>query len=99
MAHRQSHEDERLKNHPKTVNAQAFEIGRWTAHAVRRSASTPMSQFGISDDVTDACLNHIKQDMSVSAETNLFFFSRSERACSSSSVFFGSTSLTHLLRG
>ena len=35
----------------------------------------------------------------VSAETNLLFFSRSERACSSSSIFFRSASLTGLLRG
>ena len=35
----------------------------------------------------------------VAARTNLLFFSRSERACSSSSVFFRSTSLTRLLQG
>jgi hypothetical protein len=35
----------------------------------------------------------------VSAETNLLFFSRCERTCSSSSVFFRSTSMTNLLRG
>jgi hypothetical protein len=37
--------------------------------------------------------------IAVSAETNLLFFSRSERASSSSLVFFCSTSLTRLLRG
>ena len=35
----------------------------------------------------------------VAAGTNLLFFSRSERACSSSLVFFRSTSLTRLLQG
>ena len=34
-----------------------------------------------------------------SAETNLLFFSRSERVCCASSIFFRSTSLTRLLRG
>jgi hypothetical protein len=38
-------------------------------------------------------------DMTVPAGTNLLFFSRSERACSSSSVFFRSVSLARLLQG
>lgn len=63
MTDRQSYEDERLKNHNKALNALVFKAGRWTAHALRRSASTLMSQFGISDDLTDACLNRIKQVM------------------------------------
>jgi len=41
MADRQSHEDERLKNHAKAVNALVFESGRWTAQpfAARRRRS------------------------------------------------------------
>lgn len=49
MADHQSYKDERLKNHTKAVNALVFERGRYTAHALRHSASTLMSQFGISD--------------------------------------------------
>jgi len=41
----------------------------------------------------------VVQELPVAAGTNLLFFSRSERACSSSSVFFRSMSLTRLLRG
>ncbi len=38
--------------------------GRWTAHDLRRAASTLMSQLGISNDVINECENHIKQGMS-----------------------------------
>jgi integrase len=38
--------------------------GRWTAHDLRRTSSTQMSQLGISDDVINECLNHIKPGMS-----------------------------------
>ncbi len=38
--------------------------GRWTAHDLRRSASTLMSQLGISNDVINQCENHIKPGMS-----------------------------------
>ena len=35
-----------------------------TAHDLRRTASTLMSQLGISNDVINECENHIKQGMS-----------------------------------
>ena len=38
--------------------------GRWTAHDLRRTASTLMSQLGVPNDVINECENHIKQGMS-----------------------------------
>ena len=38
--------------------------GRWTAHDLRRTESTLMSQLGIPNDVINECENHIKQGMS-----------------------------------
>lgn len=64
LADRQRHEDERLTNRTKAVGSLALKGGRWTAHDLRRTASTVMSQLGISDDVINECLNHIKQGMS-----------------------------------
>ena len=64
LADRQRRSEERLKNRTKAVNALALQGGRWTAHDLRRTASTLMSQFGVSDDVINECLNHIKQGMS-----------------------------------
>jgi integrase len=64
LADRQRHEDDRLTNRTKAVNSLALKGGRWTAHDLRRTASTVMSQLGISDDVINECLNHIKQGMS-----------------------------------
>ena len=46
------------------MSSLALKGGRWTAHDLRRTASTIMSQLGISDDVINECLNHIKQGMS-----------------------------------
>lgn len=64
LADRQRQEDERLANRTKAVSSLALRGGRWTAHDLRRTASTVMSQLGISDDVINECLNHIKQGMS-----------------------------------
>jgi integrase len=64
LADRQRQESHRLKNRTKAVDALKLEGGRWTAHDLRRTASTLMSQLGISDDVINECLNHIKQGMS-----------------------------------
>jgi integrase len=64
LADRQSSEGARLKNRAKSVDALMLEGGRWTAHDLRRTASTQMSRIGISDDVINECLNHMKQGMS-----------------------------------
>ena len=64
LADRQSSESARLQNRTKSVDALVLEGGRWTAHDLRRTASTMMSQLGIPDDVINECQNHIKQGMS-----------------------------------
>ena len=55
---------ERMMNRTKAVNALILPGGRWTAHDLRRTTSTMMSQLGISNDVINECENHIKQGMS-----------------------------------
>ena len=64
LADRQSNDSARLQNRTKSVDALVLEGGRWTAHDLRRTASTLMSQLGISDHVINECQNHIKQGMS-----------------------------------
>ena len=64
LADRQSSERAHLQNRTKSVDALVLESGRWTAHDLRRTASTLMSQLGISNDVINECENHIKQGMS-----------------------------------
>ena len=64
LADRQSSKTARLKNRTKSVDALVLEGGRWTAHDLRRTASTLMSQLGIPNDVINECENHIKQGMS-----------------------------------
>ena len=64
LADRQRSENARLQNRTKSVDALVLEGGRWTAHDLRRTASTLMCQLGISDDVINECENHIKQGMS-----------------------------------
>ena len=64
LADRQSSESARLQNRTKSVDALVLEGGRWTAHDLRRTASTLMSQLGIPNDVINECQNHIKQGMS-----------------------------------
>jgi integrase len=64
LADRQSSVSARLQNRTKSVDALVLEGGRWTAHDLRRTASTVMSQIGISNDVINECQNHIKQGMS-----------------------------------
>lgn len=64
LADRQRVKDERLMNRTKAVDALVLSGGRWTAHDLRRTSSTLMSQLGISDDVINECQNHIKQGMS-----------------------------------
>ena len=64
LADRQCRADGRLMNRTKAVDALVLPGGRWTAHDLRRTASTLMSQIGISNDVINECQNHIKQGMS-----------------------------------
>ena len=51
-------------NRTKAVRSLVLVGGRWTAHDLRRTTSTMMSQLGISNDVINECENHIKQGMS-----------------------------------
>ena len=64
LADRQRSPEKRMLNRTKAVNSLALEGGRWTAHDLRRTTSTMMSQLGISNDVINECENHIKQGMS-----------------------------------
>jgi integrase len=64
LADRQRSADERLMNRTKSVESLKLSGGRWTAHDLRRTTSTMMSQLGISNDVINECENHIKQGMS-----------------------------------
>ena len=64
LADRQRSAEERLQNRTKAVEALVMPGGKWTAHDLRRTASTLMSQLGISNDVINECQNHIKQGMS-----------------------------------
>lgn len=64
LADRQRSADERMMNRTRAVDSLALAGGRWTAHDLRRTASTLMSQLGISNDAINECLNHIKQGMS-----------------------------------
>jgi integrase len=61
---RQTSLEKRLKNRCKAFDALELPGGRWTAHDLRRTTSTMMSQLGISADVINECENHIKQGMS-----------------------------------
>ncbi len=63
LADRQRESGVRLKNRSVAVNSLCLSGGRWTAHDLRRTASTLMSQLGISNDVIDECQNHIKPGM------------------------------------
>jgi integrase len=64
LADRQTSPEKRLKNRSKAFDALVLEGGHWTAHDLRRTTSTMMSQLGISSDVINECENHIKQGMS-----------------------------------
>jgi integrase len=64
LADRQTNVEKRLKNRSKACDALVLEGGHWTAHDLRRTTSTMMSQLGISSDVINECENHIKQGMS-----------------------------------
>ena len=64
LSDRQRSPEERLVNRTKAVSSLVLAGGRWTAHDLRRTTSTVMSQLGISNDVINECENHIKQGMS-----------------------------------
>lgn len=64
LADRQRSTDERMMNRTKAVDSLVLTGGRWTAHDLRRTTSTMMSQIGVSNDVINECENHIKQGMS-----------------------------------
>lgn len=64
LADRQRSDSERFMNRTKAVDALVLAGGRWTAHDLRRTASTMMSRLGISEDAINESLNHIKQGMS-----------------------------------
>jgi integrase len=64
LADRQTSPEKRLKNRSKAFDALALKGGRWTAHDLRRTTSTMMSQLGVTSDVINECENHIKQGMS-----------------------------------
>ena len=64
LADRQRGADEPMKNRTKAIDSLALPGGRWTAHDLRRTTSTMMSQLGIPNDVINECQNHIKQGMS-----------------------------------
>ena len=64
LADRQTSPERRKKNRSKAFDALVLDGGHWTAHDLRRTTSTMMSQLGISSDVINECENHIKQGMS-----------------------------------
>ena len=64
LADRQTTHDKIMKNRSKAFNALTLDGGHWTAHDLRRTTSTMMSQLGIPSDVINECENHIKQGMS-----------------------------------
>ena len=64
IADRQRSIETRMKNRSSAVDALILPGGHWTAHDLRRTTSTMMSQLGISNDVINECENHIKQGMS-----------------------------------
>ena len=63
LADRQRTEEKRLANRTKAVDSLALAGGRWTAHDLRRTASTIMSQLGIATDVINETQNHMKPGM------------------------------------
>ena len=59
LADRQRTAPGRLQGRSKQTVALVLSGGKWTAHDLRRTAATIMSQLGISGDVIDECLNHM----------------------------------------
>ena len=58
IADRQRLGENRLNNRTKLVDILTMVGGRWTCHDLRRTATTFMSEMGISMDVANECLNH-----------------------------------------
>lgn len=61
---RQCAPDKRLKNRSKSFDSLVLTGGKWTAHDLRRTTSTMMSQLKVPNDVINECENHIKQGIS-----------------------------------
>lgn len=59
LSDRQRAPEKRLKGRTQASTSLALHGGRWTAHDLRRTASSLMASLGISGDVIDECVNHI----------------------------------------
>ena len=59
LSDRQRPPEKRLQRRAKATASLILAGGKWTAHDLRRTAATLMSQLGISADVIDECLNHV----------------------------------------
>lgn len=62
LSDRQREPGRRLSGRTKATTALMMPGGRWTAHDLRRTASTIMARCGFSSDVINECLNHIQAD-------------------------------------
>lgn len=58
LADRQRGPNAPLKNRSVATDSLWLSGGRWTAHDLRRTAASLMSDLGFSGDVIDECLNH-----------------------------------------
>jgi integrase len=59
LADRQRESERRFKGRSKATTSLCLGGGNWTAHDLRRTAATLMTQLGFSGDVVDECLNHM----------------------------------------
>lgn len=59
LSDRQKTPERRLAHRSQATTALLLSRGRWTAHDLRRTFATRMSEIGISGDVIDECLNHM----------------------------------------
>ena len=59
ISDRQRAPEKQLKGRTKASMSLTLSGGRWTAHDLRRTASSLMASLGISGDVIDECVNHI----------------------------------------
>lgn len=59
LSDRQRKPEQRLSGRAKETMSLTLPGGRWTAHDLRRTASSLMAKLGISGDVIDECLNHV----------------------------------------
>ena len=59
LANRQRPPERRVTNRSRDTEALLLTGGRWTAHDLRRTAATLMTELGFGGDVIDECLNHM----------------------------------------